>query len=51
MWLGEDDAPLKDVKALLKTFDDEGNWEMAEQARRSRAKAAKPIRRATCSDV
>jgi putative SOS response-associated peptidase YedK len=40
-WLGEDDASLKDVKALLKTFDDEGNWEMAQQVAPSKAKAAK----------
>lgn len=32
VWLGEVDAPYKDVKALLRTFDDQGNWEMAEQA-------------------
>lgn len=31
MWLGEIDAPLKGVKALLRTFDEEGNWEMTEQ--------------------
>lgn len=32
VWLGEIDAPYKDVKALLKTFDDGGNWEMTEQS-------------------
>ncbi len=42
VWLGEDDAPLKDVKALLRTFDDEGNWEMAEQAPGRSAKSARP---------
>lgn len=31
-WLGEDSAPLAQVKSLLKTFDDRGNWEMTEQA-------------------
>ncbi|MEQ1781144.1 MAG: SOS response-associated peptidase family protein [Hyphomonadaceae bacterium] len=31
-WLGEDDAKSLDVKALLRTFDDEGAWEMSEQA-------------------
>ena len=41
VWLGEDDASLKDVKALLKTFDDEGNWEMTKQASSKSAKAAK----------
>jgi putative SOS response-associated peptidase YedK len=30
-WLGETDVQLRDVKALLKTFDDAGNWEMAPQ--------------------
>ena len=42
VWLGEVDAPLKDVKALLRTFDDEGAWEMAEQAPAKSAKTAKP---------
>ena len=42
VWLGEVDAPLKDVKALLRTFDDEGAWEMAEQAPAKSAKSAKP---------
>ncbi|MDP3494181.1 MAG: SOS response-associated peptidase family protein [Hyphomonadaceae bacterium] len=31
-WLGEDDVPLKDVKSLLRTYDDAGNWSMTEQA-------------------
>lgn len=39
VWLGEEDAPLTDVKALLRTFDDEGNWDLAEQAS---SKSAKP---------
>jgi putative SOS response-associated peptidase YedK len=42
-WLGETDVQLHDVKALLKTFDDAGNWEMAPQepssAKTSRAKS------------
>lgn len=38
-WLGENDAPLKNVKALLRTFDDGGGWLMAEQ---QSANAAKP---------
>jgi putative SOS response-associated peptidase YedK len=42
VWLGEVDAPLKDVKALLRTFDDEGAWEMAEQAPAKSAKTTKP---------
>lgn len=32
VWLGEEDASLKDIKVLLRTFDDEGGWEMIEQA-------------------
>lgn len=42
LWLGETDASLADVKALLKTFDDQGNWEMNEQAPPSRAKKLPP---------
>lgn len=41
MWLGEIDASLKDVKVLLRTFDDEGNWEMAEQASSTSTKVPK----------
>lgn len=40
-WLGEDDASLADVKALLKTFDDDGAWEMMEQAPSKSPKPAK----------
>ncbi len=38
-WLGETEASFDDVKALLRTFDDEGAWEMTEQA-------SKPTKRA-----
>ncbi len=31
VWLGETPAPLAEVKALLRTFEDDGAWEMAEQ--------------------
>jgi putative SOS response-associated peptidase YedK len=31
VWLGEVDAPYTEIKALLRTFDDEGNWEVREQ--------------------
>jgi putative SOS response-associated peptidase YedK len=31
IWLGETDASLADVKALLQTFDDGGNWTMQPQ--------------------
>lgn len=41
IWLGEIDASLKDVKSLLRTFDDEGNWEMTEQAPAKSAKTSK----------
>ena len=40
-WLGEDNASLADVKALLKTFDDDGAWEMMEQAPSKSPKPAK----------
>lgn len=39
-WLGETDASLKDVKALLRMFDDDGAWEMSEQ--QAAKKSAKP---------
>jgi putative SOS response-associated peptidase YedK len=37
VWLGEVDAPLADVKALLQTFEDGGNWTMAPQEMPRRA--------------
>jgi putative SOS response-associated peptidase YedK len=39
-WLGETNAPLSEVKATLRTFEDGGNWMMTEQvsARRANAK-------------
>lgn len=43
--LGETDAPLGDVKALLQTYEDGGNWTMTEQEANKRArppKATKP---------
>jgi len=30
-WLGETDAPLDAIKALLQTYEDGGNWTMTEQ--------------------
>jgi putative SOS response-associated peptidase YedK len=30
-WLGETSVSLTDVKAVLRTFEDEGNWTMTEQ--------------------
>jgi len=41
VWLGERDAATAAVKGLLRTFDDEGAWEMSEQATSKAAKAAK----------
>jgi putative SOS response-associated peptidase YedK len=38
VWLGEKDATFAEVKSLLRTFDDEGNWEMSEQG------VAKPVK-------
>ena len=43
-WLGETDAPLKEVKALLQTFDDGGNWVMTEQASKRPPRPPKPPR-------
>lgn len=44
-WLGETWAPLDEIKALLKTFEDGGTWTMTEQPTRSRAsKPPKPPR-------
>ncbi|MEQ1783602.1 MAG: SOS response-associated peptidase family protein [Hyphomonadaceae bacterium] len=41
LWLGEIDAPTAAAKGLLRMFDDEGAWEMTEQASSKSAKAAK----------
>ena len=41
LWLGETDASLADVKALLRTFDDAGAWEMSEQAPTKSSRTAK----------
>jgi putative SOS response-associated peptidase YedK len=43
VWLGEEDAKLADIKALLRTHDDEGDWEMVEQDV-LRPKAGKPAK-------
>ena len=42
VWLGEVDAPLSQVKSVLRTFDDEGNWELSEQSAAKPAKAPPP---------
>jgi len=41
-WLGETNASLAEAKALLTTFDDEGNWEMTEQVALSHKKPKAP---------
>lgn len=41
-WLGETGAPLAEVKALLRTFDDGGSWTMTEQTSAKRAQSPKP---------
>lgn len=41
LWLGETSAPTAAVKGLLRMFDDEGAWEMSEQASSKSAKTAK----------
>ncbi len=39
-WLGETDASPADVKAVLRTFEDGGNWTMTEQeARRNQIRS------------
>jgi putative SOS response-associated peptidase YedK len=42
VWLGEREGGPADVKMALRTFDDDGNWTMTEQA--SQKKASKPRR-------
>lgn len=42
VWLGETEASLAEVKALLKTFDDDGAWEMHAQQSAKQAKTPKP---------
>jgi putative SOS response-associated peptidase YedK len=36
LWLGEIEAPLADVKATLRSFDDAGTWTMSEQPAKAR---------------
>lgn len=43
-WLGETDAPLNQVKSLLRTFEDGGTWTMTEQASSKPRRPAKPPR-------
>lgn len=41
VWLGETDATFAEIKAALRTFDDQGNWEISEQSAAKPAKAPK----------
>ena len=41
-WLGGTEVPLAEVKALLQTFDDGGNWTMEPQATSRPARPPKP---------
>lgn len=43
-WLGETEASLSDVKALLRTFEDAGNWTMTEQPSTRRPRASRAPR-------
>lgn len=42
LWLGEDHAPLEEVKALLQTYDDKGNWTMEPERKTKRPPPPKP---------
>ena len=42
MWLGETDASLEGVKALLQTYEEGGNWVMTEQPSNRPPRASKP---------
>ena len=42
VWLGEAEASHKEIKALLKTFDDAGGWELSPQAQKTEEPKAKP---------
>ena len=44
VWLGETEAPLADVKAVLRTFDDAGNWAMTEQDAPKPPRAQRPAK-------
>lgn len=46
-WLGETDASLSEVKALLQTFEDGGTWTMTEQASNRTRRPPKPPKQKT----
>jgi putative SOS response-associated peptidase YedK len=41
VWLGESEASFATIKSLVGTFEDEGNWDMTEQAASRPAEASK----------
>lgn len=38
LWLGEDRAPLDEVKAILQPYDDKGGWDFAPEPKKPRPK-------------
>jgi putative SOS response-associated peptidase YedK len=50
-WLGETGASLAEVKALLRTFDDGGNWTMTEQAPAKPSRTPKPAKPKTQQEL
>lgn len=42
VWLGETGAPLADIKALLRTYEDGGAWEMAREQKKPRGRERQP---------
>ncbi len=48
---GGDGRSLADVKALLRTFDDGGNWTMTEQAPAKTSRAPKPAKPKTQQEL
>ena len=42
VWLGEADRPLREIKMLLGTFNEEGAWDMKEQTRPAKPQAEAP---------
>jgi putative SOS response-associated peptidase YedK len=50
-WLGETDASLADVKGLLRTFEDGGDWTMEPQAQSRPARAPKPPKHKAQGDL
>ena len=50
-WLGEANSPLANVKALLQTFEDGGNWTMEPQVTSRPARAPKPAKQKTQGEL